>query len=420
MPAHLTGFRFRLEPTATQRSLLSRTAGVCRWLWNWALEQRQAIHKGSEGRLKIGWIEQAKQLKPLKAHYPFLREAPHHALQQTLRDLDRAFVNFFEGRAAYPRFRSRGPGDSFRFPDPKQFELDGERVRLPKLGWVRLRLSRPIKGRIRNITVSREGRHWFGAFCCQGDYSIRSVGTAGVGLDAGVARDVTTSEGEVFDLGTPSRRERRRLGSLQRSVSRKQRGSKRFRLAQERAARFKRHLASRRRDLAHKASTRLVRLHAFIAVEDLDLKAMTASAKGTIDAPGRGVAAKSGLNRELLARGHGEFRRMLAYKCERAQIPLVQINPRHTSQRCSRCGHVAEESRRSQAAFRCVACGYELNADHNAALNILADGSAAIARGGSYDPGGSSPGQSDEARTQLRDPAPAGLARNPGQGGIAA
>src|SRR5580700_9276542 len=110
MSATLTGFRFRLEPTASQRLLLARTGGACRWLWNWALDQRRAIYQASEGRVRMGWIEQANQLKPLKAHYPFLGEAPHHALQQTLRDLDRAYVNFFEGRAGYPRFRSRGPG----------------------------------------------------------------------------------------------------------------------------------------------------------------------------------------------------------------------------------------------------------------------------------------------------------------------
>ena len=420
MPQTFTGFRFKLEPTASQKRTLTRSVGACRWLWNWALDQRKAIYQASEGRRRIGWIEQAAQLKFLKGFYPFIAQAPHHALQQTLRDLDRAFVNFFEGRAAYPRFRSRGAGDSIRFPDPKQFELDAEWVRLPKLGWVRLRLSRAVSGRIGNITLSREGKRWFASLCCKGEYPIVSTGTAGVGLDAGIAHDVTTSEGEVLDLGAPSRREQRWLARLHRAVSRKKLGSKSRQRAQERANRFKRHLANRRRDRAHKESTRLVKTRCFVAGEDLKIRAMTASAKGTVEEPGRNVAAKSGLNRKFLARGHGDLRRMLAYKCERAGIPFELVNPRHTSQRCSRCGHTAVENRRTQANFHCVSCGFELNADHNAALNILADGSAAIARRGRHDPGSSSPGQPGEARTHLRDPANAGLARNPGQSGIAA
>src|SRR5690606_18884291 len=125
--------------------------------------------------------------------------------------------------------------------------------------------------------------------------------------------------------------------------------------------------------------------------------------RGTAEEPGRNVAAKSGLNREMLARGHGDFRRMLAYKCERAGIPLIAVEPSFTSQRCSACGHTAPENRKSQAVFECVACGHQANADHNAAQNILAAGQAAIARGGRHDPESPSSGQTRETRTRLRD-----------------
>jgi len=418
MSSAFTGYRYRLEPTATQQRLLSRSAGACRWLWNWALGQRKAVYEASEGRVKVDYVDQANQLPPLKGFYPFLVEAPSHALQQTLRDLDRAYVDFFEGRAAFPRFRARGTDDSFRFPDPKQFQLEGDWLRLPKLGWVRLRLSRKVCGRIRNVTVCREGRHWFAALCCEGDYRTTNAGGAALGLDAGVAQDLTDSTGQVLDLGAPTRREWRFLARLQRRVSRRVLGSRRWRRAQERAARLRRHLAGRRRDRAHKESTRLAKAHALVVIEDLALKPMTASAKGTAENPGRNVQAKAGFNREMLSRGHADFRRMLAYKCERSGARLLAVPAAHTSQTCSQCGHCAPENRKSQAVFRCLACGHTLNADHNAALNILAAGLAATARGERHDPASSSSGQLREARIHPRDPS--GLAGNPGQGRCAA
>lgn len=409
----LTGLRYRLVPTRAQERVMRRSGGACRWLWNWALAQRNAAYRGSEGRVKVGWVDQAAQLKHAKAHYPFLADAPFHALQQTLRDLDRAFVNFFEGRAAFPAFRRRRGEDAFRFPDPKQFAVEGDRVCLPKLGRVRLRLSRPITGQVRHITISREGDEWYASFCCEGEYPIASTLAGEVGLDAGVKQDIATSDAAILDLGPPTREERKRLRHAQRTMARRQRGSRRWEKALARVGKLRRRWARRRRDRAHKASTYLVRRNRLVVVEDLRIKNMTASAAGTIEEPGRNVAAKRGLNREMLARGHADFRRMLAYKCERAGVRFLAVPAFYTSQRCSRCGHVAPENRESQAVFRCVACAFTANADVNAALNILAAGRVAIAREGRHDPVSPSSGQTVEPRTQPRDPVPAGLAGNP-------
>jgi putative transposase len=184
-----------------------------------------------------------------------------------------------------------------------------------------------------------------------------------------------------FPAATPS--EEKRLRWLQRQASRRLKGSKRRRRAIEAVARLRRHLANRRRDAAHKLSTRLATAHDEIVIEDLKVRRMTASASGTIEEPGRNVRRKSGLNRRLLAQGLSDFRKMLSYKCERSGARLVAVDPAFTSQTCSQCKYCAPGNRKSQAVFQCAACGYQTNADLNAALNILAAGQAVTAQGGS-------------------------------------
>jgi putative transposase len=269
------------------------------------------------------------------------------------------------------------------FPDSKQFAVEGDWVRLPKLGWVRFRLSRPIAGKVRNVTVSREGKAWFVSFCVEGDFGRPNAGLAPIGIDLGVATSVALSDGRVesFPVATP--REEKRLRWLARQISGRVKGSGRRRRSLDRLAKLKRHIARRRKDAAHKLSTKLASSHALIAVEDLKIRKMTASAKGTPDHPGMSVKAKAARNRTMLANGHSDFLRMLAYKCERTGAKLVAVNPAYTSQTCSQCRHCAPENRKSQAVFRCAACGFNLNADLNAALNLLAAGLAASARGGS-------------------------------------
>jgi putative transposase len=344
----------------------------------------------------VGYVHLSSLLPGLKQENPWLADAPHHALQATLRDLDGAFTAFFNKKSAFPRFHRKGDRDSLRFPDPKQIEVDGEWAKLPKLGWVRLRLSRPIQGEIRNATVSREGTAWFVSFCVRGKFTLPNAGQAGIGLDVGVVQSVTTSEGEVIAFPVPTAKEEQRLRRLQRRVSRRRKGSHRRSCAVHAVARLRRHLAARRRDAAHKASTRLAITHKSIALEDLSVRALTASAAGTVDQPGRNVRGKAALNRKLLANAHGDFRRMLAYKCERSGAQLILVNPAFTSQTCQVCQHCSPENRQNQAVFLCTACGFTANADWNAAVNILAAGQAVTAQGGV----GTAP--ADELRTQPR------------------
>ena len=204
-----------------------------------------------------------------------------------------------------------------------------------------------------------------------------------MGLDLGIVGSVTQSDGVVENFPVPTPAEDKRLRWLARQASKRVKGSRRRLRTLEQLAKLKRHIANRRRDRAHKLSTKLAGNHTLIAIEDLKISQMTRSAKGTLSEPGSNVRAKASLNRAMLAHGLSDFRRMLAYKCERSGSRLVAVHPAYTSQTCSQCKHCAPESRKSQAVFRCVACGLHLNADLNAALNILAAGLAVTARGGS-------------------------------------
>jgi putative transposase len=166
------GHRFRLDLNEAQESLCSRTAGICRFLWNLALEQRSMAW--AHGRHSVGYNAQSGELADLKGYAPWIADAPHHCLQQTLRDLDRAFQNFFAGRAAYPTFRKKFQRDRFRFPDSNQFVVNesGQRVKLPKLGLVSYcngkgRHALKLAGKVKSITVSREGKYWFASILCE-------------------------------------------------------------------------------------------------------------------------------------------------------------------------------------------------------------------------------------------------------------
>jgi putative transposase len=383
----LKGHRFRLDLDEAQEGLCARTAGIGRFLWNLALEQRSLAW--THGRHSVGYHAQANELSELKAAFPWIAEAPHHCLQQTLRDLQQAFQNFFEGRASYPAFRKKFQRDSFRFPDPKQFAVDeeGQRMKLPKLGWVPYRNGKGrhalnLAGHLKSITVSREGTHWFASVLCEIEMTDpKPVQGCAIGVDLGVAHAITTSAGEVLTVLGMTKAEERRKARLQRSMARKKKGSQNRSKARKRLAEVQVRISRRRRDATHKATTYLSKNHGLVVVEDLRVKNMTASVKGTLETPGKHVAQKAGLNRVILDKGFGEIRRQLGYKCCWYGSKLVAVNPAYTSQRCFVCGHTEAGNRPSQAMFRCLTCDHTENADVNASNNILAAGLAVTAVG---------------------------------------
>jgi putative transposase len=293
-------------------------------------------------------------------------------------------ANFFKGTHRRPSWRKAGRNEGFRVVaigpgDVRRLNRNHAEVKVPKAGWVRFRWSRPVPPGVKSYRVTRDraGR-WHVAFAAVPDPVAGPGAGETVGIDRGVAVSAALSTGELLCCPGLSAREAARLRRLERKLARAQRGSVRWREARRGLARLKAREAGRRKDWCEKTSTCLARRFDVIRVEDLNIKNMTRSARGTITQPGRNVAAKAGLNRGIQRSGWGLLVRRLE---DKAPGRVERVPPAFTSQRCSACGHTAAESRESQALFRCVACGFACNADVNAARNIAA-GHAVNARGG--------------------------------------
>jgi len=383
----LKAYRYRVYPTVEQEALFRQTVGACRFVYNLCLEQRKLEYHRSRPR-RLTAYDQIAELPALKAEAPWLRDVPNHPLQQAIIDLDKAFRNFVEGRASYPQFRRRGDRDSFRYPDPKQLKPEADRIFLPKVGWVAWVRHRPMEGRMKTATVSREADCWYVSIQCEIEMPepVPNLGPV-VGIDMGIAKPMVLSTGQVIQLPRTTDRERHKLATLQRKVARKTKGSKNQARARLAVARFQTRLARRRKDAAHKATTAIAKNHGVIVVEDLKVRNMTASAAGTSEQPGRNVSAKSRLNRSMLDVAPYQIRLMLEYKAVWYGSRVIAINPAYTSQRCSVCGHVHAENRVSQAVFVCRVCGHADNADDNAAHNIRAEGISVMVCGSSQSAG---------------------------------
>ena len=364
---------------------MRRFAGSCRFVFNKALAMQKALYE--QGEKKLGYAGLCKALTSWRnaEDTAWLADAPVHPLQQTLKDLERAYANFFAKRADFPRFKKKGMGDSFRYPDAKQFKVDAgnSRVFLPKLGWIRYRNSRGILGTPKNITVSSNGGKWFVSIQTERDVATPvHPSTSIIGIDVGVTRFATLSDGSFIEPLNTFRKHEQRLARYQRAMSRKTKFSNNWKKAKAKVQRIHARIANVRRDFLHKTSTTISQNHAIVCIEDLQVRNMSKSAAGSSDAPGRNVKAKSGLNKSILDQGWFEFRRQLEYKQAWRGGDVLAVPPKNTSRTCPCCGHVSAENRQTQARFACVACGFEDNADLVGAINILAAGHAVLACGG--------------------------------------
>jgi len=310
-------FKFELMPSSAQKRQMRCFAGSCRFVFNKALALQKTRHE--HGEKKLSYVELCKLLTSWRnsTDTSWLSDAPVHPLQHALKDLERAYSNFFAKRAAFPRFKKKSQRDGFRYPDPKQFKVDANnsRVFLPKLGWMRYRNSRKILGTPKNITVSSVNDKWYASI--QTEQEVEQAthkSTSSVGIDMGVARFATLSDGDFYAPLNSFKKHETRLAKYQRAMSRKVKFSNNWRKAKARVTRLHQRISNVRRDFLHKASTAISKNHAIVFVEDLKVRNMTKSAAGTPEKPGKNVQAKSGLNKSILDQGWAEFRRQLTYK----------------------------------------------------------------------------------------------------------
>lgn len=382
-------YKFLLRPTRRQEIALAACLEDHRTLYNAALEHRRTAYRMAGVPIRYG--DQSAELKHIRADDPDGQGRWSFSSQQaTLRRLDKAFAAFFRRvkagqKPGFPRFKGRGWFDTVEWPkdgDGCRWDSQPEHptatyVRLQGIGHVRVHQHRPVRGRVKTISVKREGRRWYVILACD-DVPAEPLPATGavVGLDMGVASLVTTSDGEHLANPRHLAATADRLAAAQRDLARKKRGSKRRLKAVARVAALHAKVRRQRLDHAHKAALDLVRNYDVIVHEDLRIANMTRSASGTIDNPGRNVAQKSGLNRSILDAGWGVFLTILAHKAESAGRELIAVNPANTSRTCARCGHCAAENRVTQAEFACTACGHTAHADVNAAENILRAGLA--------------------------------------------
>ncbi|MGH3862885.1 RNA-guided endonuclease InsQ/TnpB family protein [Actinokineospora sp.] len=376
--------KFRLQPSPVQERVLLEHCGHARFVWNLAVEQHSHWQPGRKSA--PGYTDQCRQLTHARAENPWLAAGSVIVQQQALKDFAQAKANFFGRTHGQPTWRRHGRSEGFRIVgvtpgDVRRVSRKVGEVKVPKVGWVRFRWSRAVADSVKSyrVTLDRAGR-WHVAFAAPPAPIPAPRAGDMVGVDRGVVVSAALSTGELLNAPTLRANEKARLLRLQRKLARAQHGSNRRGRVKAAIARLKARETDRRKDWVEKTSTRLAREFAVIAVENLKITNMTRSAKGTLDAPGRGVPQKAGLNRGILANGWG----LLVTRLERkAPGRVVKVDPRFTSQRCSACGIVDRKARESQAAFRCRSCGFAANADVNAALNIrLAAGHAVTARGG--------------------------------------
>ena len=377
--------RYRLLPSPAQEAVLRDHCAHARYVWNLAVEQHAHWRLGRKSA--PGYLVQCRELTQARAGYPWLAAGSQTVQQQALRDFAQAMVAFFDRQnpAGRPRWRKAGRDEGFRIVgrgtqwDLRRTSRKVGHVWIPKAGWLRFRWSRAVPDGVKSyrVTLDSAGR-WHITFAAIPEPVPGPGNGATVGIDRGVVVSAALSTGALLTAPGLVTREQKRLRRLERKLARAKRCSNRRRQLKQALARLRARETGRRKDWAEKTSTDIARRFDVIRVEDLQIKNMTRSAKGTRENPGRNVRQKCGLNRGILRSGWGLLVRRLE---DKASGRVERISPAYTSQTCSGCGHRDPESRESQSRFRCRACGLQVHADVNAARNIAA-GHAVTARGG--------------------------------------
>lgn len=358
-------FRYRIYPNADQQEALAVQFGHARFVWNWGLNLRRTTYKETGKGLTYNQL--AERLAELKRtpEAEWLKGADSQVLQQKLRDLERAYVNFFEKRSRYPRFKSKRSEQSIRYP--QRFRLSPTHIYLPKVGWVKAVFHRPLEGKAKHVTVTKtkSGKYFASVQCeVEAPEPVRHDGE--VGIDLGLKCFLVTSDGERVDHPKYLQKSEKRLVRLQRRLSRRVKGSRGREKARVLLARQHEKVANQREDFLHKASRSMVNRYGFIGIEDLNVCGMVKNHR---------------LAKSISSTGFGMFRRMLEYKARWYGAWVEKVDRFYPSSKtCSACGYVLPDLSLGVREWDCPVCGAHHDRDYNAAVNILSEARAGAAR----------------------------------------
>ena len=352
----LIAHKIALDPNKSQRDYFARAAGTARFAYNWALAEWQAQYKAGG---KPSDVSLRKQLNAVKREkFPWMFDTTKCAVQEAIIDLGTAFKAFFDKRGRYPKFKAKGKyRDSFcAANETGTFRAEGKRIKLPVIGWIRMREEVRFSGKLKRVTVSREADRWFASILVDTDDIKPVPGLAGVvGVDLGINKLAALSTGEPIVGPRAHKAALKRLRRANKKIDRRRRGSKNWLKAKRRLQRIHAGIKNRRQDATHKLTSRLTKTYARIGIEDLNVRGM----------------AQSNVARSVMDGGFFAFRRQLDYKAGMyGSVVVVADRWYPSSKTCSCCGVVKETLALSQRIFSCDDCGFEVDRDVNAARNL--------------------------------------------------
>lgn len=365
--------------------MLFTHCGQTRWLYNHGLAKIKALtEEDRDNGVRVNATTLCKDLTQLRREHDWLRDGATAVQQQAFRDLDRAMRNFFEKRAGFPVFKRKFDRDGFYIRDVKvrKYSKRYGAVLVPKAGWLKFRLTRPLS-EIQQATSARvtiRNNEWYVSFTTPPPEKKPPVNDSVVGIDRGVAVTAMTSDGNEYHIPGLSPKQRKRFERLQRTLATQKKGSNRRKRTLRKLARLRAKENHRRKDWVEKTTTELSRKHGCAVIEDLKTSNMVRRPKKKPDGKGgylpNGASAKRGLNRGIHNSRWGEFATRLEHKMNVVTVPAF-----NSSRECHKCGFTDKANRPSQAVFSCLACGETLNADLNAALVIRDRGVARLGPG---------------------------------------
>ena len=386
MTKEIRTVEFVVLPTAKAKARkMFQIAGACWYVWNHFREKNLADYQksrdGKGERPSASYFSLGVEFTRLRHETDWLRELPANPIKHTLKYFADALKQAVQGKKGFPKPRSRRrTAPSFTLPSKENFRIKNidrkySLLHIPLVGWVKLtrRGGNPWEdGAPKQVVLRHDGHRWRAFVFYEIEVEQKLDNGEFLGVDMNV-RQVATSDGHFYFLPDLKKKEARRK-RYQRRMARQVKGSNRRKDTKKKLAKVSRKIANIRKNWIHQTTKEIAEKCGTVIVEDLKVKNMTASAKGTIENPGKNVKQKAGLNRAMQNTALGGLRRNLEYKCGR----LIEVNPAYTSQTCSECGHVNKENRKTQARFLCVSCSYASNADTNAAINIRRLGMARL------------------------------------------